>query len=857
MKAVKIIVAILVVTIFASTTLFAQKSNPKTEETSETVLKEAENSVILFINSPIAYVNNKEMYVDKQNKQLTPVILDNRTLVPLRFVSEAFNATVSWEQSTKTASVALGKDEISFKQDETAMYVNGVKKQMDTAAANISNSTFVPLRFLAEALNKQVFYEKGLIVISSNKVDYDKKTVNALISKVNKLPSVETKQNLEKLVLRLEPEHQITEQIALEDEVLLENSKPSADNEAFAFTTSGAKGDSSNSAPAPNAAPEYSGGEAMKETASSTSASGLGDDFSKTNVQVEGVDEGDIIKTDGNHIYYVRNNTISVIEAKSLEVLYDVKYEIDSFFPSEIYVDKDKLVVIGNSSQALKSHYYKSITTAFVYDISNRADVKKLREVSIDGNYTSSRKIGNSIYIVTNNWLGSMNDLPLYKDSNIKDEFIELDCKDIYYFPDVIRDGYIVDNNYITVAGFTLDGEVQEVKVNSYLGAGHNIYASQDSLYIAATNFYDYYTHITIPSMGLQRSPEALIKSSASIEPLTETPELGIVDSAVMPELATADLATSSSRITNVPSFAGDKTTIYKFSLSPDDGNVTYLFKGEINGTVLNQFSMDEHNGFFRVATTYGDSNNLFVLNDALSVVGEITNIAPNERIYSARFMGNRAYMVTFRTVDPLFAIDLEDPYNPKILGALKIPGYSDYLHPYDENHLIGFGKDTTTIKDSAYYLGMKMSMFDVSDVSNPKELFVEYIGDRGTNSPLLYNHRALLFSKERNILAFPVDLFVKPESKKGNELEHGEFKFQGAFVYSIDMQQGFKLQSKISHLNEQDMLKSGIYENGNYEKHIQRILYIGDNLYTLSNKMIKSNSLKDFSEINSTEFKD
>ena len=268
---------------------------------------------------------------------------------------------------------------------------------------------------------------------------------------------------------------------------------------------------------------------------------------------------------------------------------------------------------------------------------------------------------------------------------------------------------------------------------------------------------------------------------------------------------------------------------------------------------------MDEHGGSFRIATTKGNiwatderisKNCLYVMDSMLSITGRIEDMAPGERIYSVRFMGDRAYVVTFKTVDPLFVIDLKDPEKPVILGALKIPGSSDDLHPYDENHIIGFGKETVEIKGQAYYQGMKVALFDVTDVSNPVQKFTEMIGDRGTDSELLSNHKALLFSKEKNLLTFPVTLMeIKDANKvKMNTLEYGEFTFQGALVYNLDLENGFKLKGRITHLSDDDYLKAGRswYDS---EKNIRRIIYIGDNLFTLSNSMIKANAMEDLKE--------
>lgn len=246
--------------------------------------------------------------------------------------------------------------------------------------------------------------------------------------------------------------------------------------------------------------------------------------------------------------------------------------------------------------------------------------------------------------------------------------------------------------------------------------------------------------------------------------------------------------------------------------------------------------------------------NNIYVLDKKLALTGKLEGIAPGEKIYSVRFMGDRAYMVTFKKVDPLFVIDLKEPKAPKILGALKIPGYSDYLHPYDENHVIGFGKDTIEAMDStrnfAWYQGMKIALFDVTDVTHPVEQFKEIIGDRGTDSELLQNHRALLFSREKNVLAFPVTVMtVKPEEKAKKQAAndfpaYGEFTFQGAYVYSLDLKNGFQLRKTITHLDPDVALKAG-YDWYNSNDNIQRILYIGDALYTVSPGKIKAFDLE------------
>jgi uncharacterized secreted protein with C-terminal beta-propeller domain len=229
--------------------------------------------------------------------------------------------------------------------------------------------------------------------------------------------------------------------------------------------------------------------------------------------------------------------------------------------------------------------------------------------------------------------------------------------------------------------------------------------------------------------------------------------------------------------------------------------------------------------------------------------------------------MGDRLYMVTFKKIDPFFVIDMADHKFPKILGKLKIPGYSDYLHPYDENHILGFGKETVEPTeweeenwggfDFEWFQGMKVALFDVTDVENPVEKFKIVIGDRGTESPLLYDHKALLFDRARNLLAFPVKIAeLSEEAKDPDDPQniYGDYVFQGAHVYNVDLENGFDLQAQISHYDEDEVaMKSGSYWFG--EKDIERVLYLDDYLYTVSKGMVKANDMNtDYEDVNSVE---
>lgn len=521
------------------------------------------------------------------------------------------------------------------------------------------------------------------------------------------------------------------------------------------------------------------------------SATGSKEEFSKTNVQVEGVDEADIVKTDGNFIYYLTNSELTITDVNNVKLASKVEFDNKEFSPQEIFLKDNKIVVIGITNRKVEKknianteEYYptnETYTTAKIYNIEDRTNPKLERTIELEGYYLSSRMIGDNVYLISNKniyaylcnyykatQLDEEEFKPKYVDTATGESIKSMNFDCIYYIPE------FEDTNYLNIAAFNITNN-EPASINSYLGAGNQMYASSTNLYITKTKYnYDDETDIN--------------------------------------------------------------TEIYKFNLK--DATCTFSKTGEVPGSVLNQFSMDENNGYFRIATTDSTSwdsesntNNLYVLNENLEIVGKVEGLAPGERIYSVRFMGNRAYMVTFVQTDPLFVIDLSDPTNPTVLGELKIPGYSTYLHPYDENHLIGFGENTKVVNygygDQVVTDGMKIALFDVTDPNNPTEMYSVNIGEEGTYSELLNNHKALLFSKEKNIIAFPISITG----------EDYEVTFQGAIVYGLSLENGFEEKGRITNI-ENDINK--YYPRNS----IQRIIYINDTLYTLSRNLIKATDI-------------
>ena len=508
-------------------------------------------------------------------------------------------------------------------------------------------------------------------------------------------------------------------------------------------------------------------------------------DYSKTNIQVEGVDEGDIVKTDGEYIYHVSGRNVTIVRAyppENAEILSQIKLNGTI---SSIYINGNKLVVFeGNDnsvyyeilapevvvSTAVRfSPYYVVMPTISikVFDVSNRANPIQTRNVTLDGSYFASRMIGDYVYAVINEhvyanetWVA----LPkIYSNGEIK----EIEATEIYHSS--ISDYY---NVYTTVLAINTQDDAQgSTSKTILLGSASSMYVSMNNIYITFQGY-----------IGEQITPN----SRTGMSP--------------------------------VPVWG---TTIHRVRI--ENGDIEIGPSGSVIGNVLNQFSMDEYNGYFRIATTYwgqaGPENNVYVLDMDLNIVGRLENFAPqDETMDSARFIGDRCYLSTsVIRRDPFFVIDLANPTEPKVLGYLKIPGFTRYLHPYDENHIIGVGKDGNIVK---------ISLFDVSNVSKPIEIDKYMINGTWSDTTVLNEHKAFLFSKVKNLLAFPVSVHILTS------------QWQGIYVFNITLSEGFMLRGKITHL----------------AYYVERSLYIDNVLYTISSKKIKMNSLENLAEINEIE---
>jgi inhibitor of cysteine peptidase len=592
-------------------------------------------------------------------------------------------------------------------------------------------------------------------------------------------------------------------------------------------------------------------------------------DYSTTNIQVAGVDEADKVKTDGKYIYMIGNNTVYIIDAnpQNAEVIYKIPYE--NVYLSGIYLNENtnKLIVLGNQyvpyvypdsgdlqpgfSTDLYPYWNSGTTFVHIYDVTDKSRPVLASNFTMTGNYVNSRMIEGYVYAIVNQNAYLVNDTPVLPMINSGTRMSEIASTSIYFtnFTDTFY-------SYTTFLAFNLQNINQKPSnMTIMMGGAGTIYFSQNNIYV------------TYPSYTPQ-----LLKEPAT----TGIPPVGILPQEIWQE----------------------KTSIYRITIS--GSSMTFAAQGNVTGNIINQYAMDENNNYFRIATTANNynsatytstqQNNIYVLDMNLQTVGKLENLGTGENFHAARFMGNRCYLVTFQRTDPLFVIDLSQPNNPKLLGELIIPGYSDYLHPFDETHLIGLGKDAVAAEGNfAWYLGLKLSIFDVGDVNNPKEIAKFNIGDRGTSSEALYEPKAFLFDSTKGLLVLPVDLYLinqtatsiitgVPENNlpvtkipssslitqpggigtgSSSPSTYGQFVWQGVYIFKVNLTNGFELRGNVTQMdnavaliNDPALITRSSYQWVDYNHFITRSLYIENVLYTFSETRVQLNSLDNFEQI-------
>jgi inhibitor of cysteine peptidase len=551
-----------------------------------------------------------------------------------------------------------------------------------------------------------------------------------------------------------------------------------------------------------------------------------GPSYSTTNIQVVGVDEADIVKTDGYYIYLLSasKNIVYIIDAnpKSAEVISKIAFDNSSSLAG-IYLSQDstKLAILGSKYTIREETTYYSVgnsetksytreyflpedTQTFIkiYDISNKANPVLTRDFAATGSYFNSRMIGNYVYAVLSQPVHVVNKTVTLPSVYTGTESSPIAPSRIYYVDQ--EDNRYSYYTFTSIIGLNIINAVQDAaNLTIMMGGASNIYVSTN-------NFYITYPGATTYSVW-----------SGQSEPYTE---------------------------------------IHRISVA--ENTLAFDAKEKVPGSILNQYSMDEYSGYFRIATTSWRNkmlqNNVYVLDMKLTTVGKLENLASGENIHSARFMGDKCYLVTFKKTDPLFVIDLSQPANPKVQGELKIPGYSDYMHPFDQTHLIGVGKETVEASqgDFAWYQGLKLSLFDVSNVSDPRQMGKFVIGDRGTDSAALSNPKAFLFDQSKSLLVIPVNLaLINRAANEPGPSTYGTFVWQGAYIFNLTLSGGFELRGNLTHVETDIALdKESFWASSSFW--VTRSLYIDNILYTISDEKVQLNRLEDLSLIAQIQLK-
>lgn len=504
----------------------------------------------------------------------------------------------------------------------------------------------------------------------------------------------------------------------------------------------------------------------------SDNKSGTGSDdrvvnYGQTNTQVENVDEADIIKNDGKYLYILSGGVynygkraVTVVDAGNMKVASKIEVDEEDFYYNiqEMYVHGDRLVLVANEyeKKEVKDENEDgkvAYDAAYPYYGSQGQVVSFLYDITDRKNPIFVRKVSQdgSRYISSRMIDGVLYTLSSYvvrgdSENEVKNNAVpEVDGEHINC--DCI---YVYDydsKSYTVLSAYDTKINGGEVNSLSVLGGGDEVYCSGDALYVARTNYDDE---------------------------------------------------------------KGNYSDIYAFSLNGTE--IAYKASGTVKGNFLNQFSFDEYEGNLRVATTYYsykhdvDVSSIYVLNKNLELIGSLEDIAYDEQVKSVRFMGDTGFIVTFRNTDPLFTLDLSDPTAPKVVGEVKLPGFSSYLHPVGDGLVVGLGYDGD--EENADFNTVKVSLFDVSDMKNPKEVDTFVLKD--VSSAALYNHKAFIYYPEEKLIGFPVEHYDQ----------------RTVLSYKLLKIENRVIESHLGYTHKTERMTGDVF----------RGTYIGDKLYTIDN---------------------
>jgi len=498
-------------------------------------------------------------------------------------------------------------------------------------------------------------------------------------------------------------------------------------------------------------------------------ASGGGSSYSQTNVQEQGVDEADFVKNDGEFLYTLNGQRLVIVDAWPATEMHEVSSAAVEGHPLSLYLAGDTVAVLsglfseGQPEDEGALGFGNDITKITVFDVTDRAAPRMTREVYVEGTLWDSRRVAERLYLIT------------YRDLAASDGIDNLWGED----KSTVKE---------TVRARSLDQWLPRRAVNTRSGSSWSLNVDRSC---GCTDIYkpaqDGGTELmSVLSLDIL-DPESEVAGTSVLAGLGQ-----VYASAESLYLAVLEPTWGPWKVSN-PDKVG--TRIHKFDIDGAPEHPVYEASGRVDGWVLNSFSMDEQDRHFRLATTRETGQDRIPVNavyvmrqvgEQLDVVGQTEDIAPDEDIFAVRFIGDVGYVVTFHRVefiDPLFTIDLSDPANPTVMGELKVPGYSTYLHPMDDEHLLAVGEDTD---EFGWVTGVQFSLFDVGDLENPQLQDSVSIGTDWAASEAVVDHHAFQYYA-------PLDLFAVPVTYE-KELGGGEIDFAGLQIYEVTVEDGFTL---------------------------------------------------------------
>ncbi len=556
---------------------------------------------------------------------------------------------------------------------------------------------------------------------------------------------------------------------------------------------------------------------------------------SDTNTQEDGVDEADFVETDGQYIYTAHNGRLTIVRADDLSVASESTLSGDV---AGEYLSGDRLTVITQSGSGWYGPYvrmaypgywgqWKPQTTVTVYDVSDRTAPAVVSQTVFDGAYASSRAVDGVVYVVMQRSVNlpapQYTDVPItYVKDTVGQADPSIEAK-IRYDPNapIAYRTYETWDQYVARVGNDI--------VDLSLPHAYSVDAQGNTV-----------------DLGLVAAPEDIVRPHSATDQAQQLLTVVSVDSGsatggpadsvasmVSANGGTVYMTPDALYVANVEDRYTDSgysvdTRIERFVV--DGTDVAWQVSGVVPGTLINQFAMDEQDGYLRVAThsTGSNDNGIYILDaGTLDEVGRLTGLAPGEQIYAVRYVGDTAYLVTFVQVDPLFAIDLRDPTAPTLLGELKVPGFSNYLQPVGDGLLLGIGQEREA---GTWNTHLHATLFDVSDPTNLTEVEREYLdpGYQWSWSDAQFNHHALLYSAEDGLLVIPV-------TGSGNDPLTGYRSSQYLQVLRVTPN-GLETVGQI-HPDEPTL----------------RTVRIGDVLYAVGDTTVTAYRISDLSEIGSS----